>query len=392
MTARLESVRTTRKSRPQARRAWAALSWGAVAFLVINAIANRWLPGKLEPWNQPFFHLRREPLVRRLDELTRASGPVNDSRKTHATAGPARPRIAAAFGSSRFMGGLDGSALESEFSREWGGTWLVVNFGLPGGGPIDAYVYLQRLFREGPQPDLVLIEVLPNQLNEAPGHSPRLSQSTALSDVDQSLLTSEGIPFSSDQAIQRSQFPCALWAYRKELLRVVFPRLLHASDPAVMLRSRDPYGTVPIRANIDEQQRQRAIAGTRVTFQEGARHFRLGGEGVTAMEAALRLCQEEGVPAGLVIMPEGPVFQEWYREGAKEELRVAIRDLAARNNAQVIDCWDSQPEEAFLDSHHLLRHAASEVSLRLAQQSVACLEIVPETVRISSRSLRPPQN
>jgi hypothetical protein len=385
MTARLESVRITRKHRPQARRAWASLAWGVITLLAVNAVANRWLPEKLEPWNQPFFHLRREPLLRRLDELPKASGPVQE---TQATTSPARPRIAAAFGSSRFMGGLDGNALESEFSRAWGGTWLVVNFGLPGGGPIDSYVHLHRLFREGPRPDLVLIEVLPNQLNEAPGHSPWLSQSTALSDVDQSLLTSEGIPFSSDQAIQRSQFPCALWAYRKELLRVVFPRLLHASDPAVILRSRDPYGTVPIRANIDEQQRQRAIAGTRGTFQEGARHFRVGGEGLTAMDAAVRLCHEEGVPAGLVIMPEGPVFQEWYREGAKEELRLAIQDLAARHHAQVIDCWDSQPEEAFLDSHHLLRHAASEVSLRLAQQSVACLEVVPETVRISSGSLR----
>jgi hypothetical protein len=135
-------------------------------------------------------------------------------------------------------------------------------------------------------------------------------------------------------------------------------------------------------------QRQAALESARDTFQTGASQFQLGGDGPTALEAAARLCQEQDLPFVLVIMPEGPTFRSWYRDGAESELRAGIQALANRWNAHVIDCWDSLPEEAFIDSHHLLARAAGGFTTDLARKSLAPLEQAEMTPRISTRNVR----
>lgn len=348
--------------------------------VVVNLAANYWLPDKLARWSDPPYHVRRELLVRRyqaaLSTERRLAPPLDE---------PANPtRIVAAFGSSRFMGGLNGKSLEEVFQRETGERWFLVNFGSAGGGPIDSLLRLRRLLAEGPRPDYVLIEVLPNQLSSAPGHSSPISATAVVNEADHAYCRDLGITFAANQNRAKTHTGCALWDFRQEFLRMVFPRLLHGGDSAIMLRACDAYGTIPIESDASPERRRRALLSAHGTFHDGASQFRAGGDGLIALEAVLRICQDQNLPASLVIMPEGPAFRQWYRAGAADELRATIQDLAARGNARVIDRWDDLPEDAFLDSHHLLAGATGEFTTRLAQESLTSLHADATMPRISA--------
>lgn len=365
------------RSRRQAKRARAALVWGGVLFVALNGAANRWLPEKIKPWSDPAYHVRRELLVRRLGEQA-------DSQT----------RIAATFGSSRFMGGIDGRSLERELNEQTNDPWFVINFASAGGGPIDSLVRLHRLLRQGPQPSLVLFEVLPNQLNAASVCSPPVSQESEFDGDDLEFLHRVGITVSAAQRRRPLDSPgvlwqsCVLWQFRRDVLRMTYPRLLHGGDAASMMRACDQYGTIPLSAEATLPQRQAALAVAKNTYVDGASRFQLGGDGLKAMEEAARLCRARDLSFVFVIMPEGPTFRSWYRAGVQDELRDAVAAIADRWNGRVVDRWDALPEESFVDSHHLLATAAGPFSSDLARRSLTALDLPLETPRVSARDVR----
>ncbi|HND56095.1 MAG TPA: hypothetical protein PLV92_26950, partial [Pirellulaceae bacterium] len=288
-------------------------------------------------------------------------------------ANKSKPLFAVMLGSSRVMNGFDGRSFERELGREVSRPVVAANLGVPGAGPVDSLVQLGRLLRDGRSPDLVLIEILPNQFNTAPDSSPPLGASASLDAADRKWLEQFrlAIPEATAQPIRNS--PLAVWNYRRELLRATFPKILDGGDSAIWARNCDECGSRLRYEQATPDLRRASLEVARKQFAEPLANCELGGDGFTALDAMLETCREQRIPAALVIMPEGPEFRSWYRPGTPEQLLTRLRELASRRQAELIDHWDAMPEEAFIDSHHLLAPGAIEFSSRLAVSAADCL-------------------
>jgi len=121
------------------------------------------------------------------------------------------------------------------------------------------------------------------------------------------------------------------------------------------------------------ESRAPALEGTRAEYGPLVRDFRVGAGPRAALREALALCRAEGVPAALVLMPEGPAFRSWYGAGAWPRVRGLLEGLGREFGARVIDarCW--MPEDAFSDSHHLLSDGATAFTRRFGAEAVAPL-------------------
>ena len=418
------------KRRLSSRRACLSLAWAAFFFVAVNTLANSWLPGWLEPWHDAAYHVRTSRLDRRLADAARspasslalpnrpakeiaqtaaaqssnasrfiataagetdvdgavsnstaASRPIATSRPSatrgqvaaSAPAGVSKPLVAVMLGSSRVMNGFDGRSFERELGREVSRPVVAANLGVPGAGPIDSLVQLGRLLREDRNPDLALIEILPNQFNTAPDSSPPLGASASLDAADRKWLEQFRLTIPQATAKPIRSSPLAVWNYRRELLRATFPKILDGGDSAIWARNCDECGSRLRYEKATPDLRRASLEVARKQFAEPLANCELGGDGFTALEAMLETCREHRIPAALVIMPEGPEFRSWYRQGVQEQLLTRLRDLASRKQAELIDHWDAMPEEAFIDSHHLLAPGAIEFSSRLAASAADCL-------------------
>lgn len=359
------------------------MAWGVALFIVVNVAANLWLPERLEPWSDPAYFVRLQLLSRRLRE----HASISPHPGTIATTASAKsPRLVTAFGSSRFLGGLDGKVFEDVLRRRFNEPCVMVNFASPGAGPLDSYVRLNRLLRDGHRPDLVLIEILPNQLNVGPGAIAPVAPASRFSAADEACLLEANLAIPTENRLQRSSIPLALCSYRLELLRAVSPKMLDGGDVMLAVRSNDPSGSSLIRGPVTHERRQVALQATRREYQQGATEFRLGGDGLAALEATLQVCRNEGLTSILVVMPEGPELRGWYRWDAENELRNTLRQLAHRWDTRVIDCWQFlETEESFVDSHHLVAEAASQFTTELAEQAFADSPTDANYVRVAAR-------
>jgi hypothetical protein len=94
--------------------------------------------------------------------------------------------------------------------------------------------------------------------------------------------------------------------------------------------------------------------------------FRLSSPLLAALRETIELAQEEGIPAALVLMPEGPRFRSWYPPGTWEQIEQALRRLVGECGVPLVDLRDCVPEEDFCDSHHPYPEGATRLTRRLA--------------------------
>jgi hypothetical protein len=116
------------------------------------------------------------------------------------------------------------------------------------------------------------------------------------------------------------------------------------------------------------ERRQQALEQAHTEYAENMRNTRLGGEGYRCLRELLARVRGDGVPAALVIMPEGPAFQSWYAPGAYRAVRDGLDDLAAGFGVVVLDLHDGMAEADFYDSHHLIPGSAARFTERLGKE------------------------
>ncbi len=330
------------KSRPQPRRALLSLAWGAGLFLMLQLAANAWLPARIKPWSDPSYFLRRDRLAQRI-ETRRQDGAGRGSSPPQRSG--LQPYVVAMLGSSRTMNGFDARRVEAELQTQLDRPVLVANFGAPGASPIHDMVYLGRLLRDGPRPDLLLIEVLPAQLSSSAAVLGGCI--TALDEADRAWLQRWNLPVPKESGPRDLPSGIACWDHRTELIRAVFPRLLPGQDNATWAMACDEYGMIPQRHKaVSAAHHQAALQVARRDFYEIIQEFRLGGPGLAGLDAMLQACQEQGVAAVLVVMPEGPELRSWYRQHASQEILAALDDLARRRRSRVLNGWAWMPEPA----------------------------------------------
>ncbi len=289
-------------------------------------------------------------------------------------ADPEHTHTVVMLGSSRTYYGLQAEKLDEPLSKELGEPVSVVNFGYTGAGPMTELLTWRRLQRDGVQPRLLLLEVLPALLSRTcPTDDTKKEQmpSERLNRRDLKLLVSHGAnktrPELSRDFLETSAF--SLYSRRLLILNDLAPRLLgclEAEKDHLLKRLAPDVFSAAIMA----QHRRDAFNFARTGYTAALKDFQIGGRNCQALREILASCRQTGVPAALVIMPEGPEFRTWYPPGAWPQVEDWTKRLCAEEGAILINAHEWSAESDFIDSHHLLPHGADKFTDRLGREFI----------------------
>ncbi|HEX7448765.1 MAG TPA: DUF1574 family protein [Pirellulales bacterium] len=335
------------------RHARTSLCWGLLGFAAIQlslAIGiELWLPQL------------RDPLY---------GDKLHQLRRRIAAGGPEKP-LAIMLGSSRTVHAFDAAKWEEVAASRHRPT-VAYNFGVPGAGPLTQLVCLRRLLADGIRPDLLLVEVFPPMLTAANpafdfGQFPPERLWRREIALIERFTQAVGLPTSLTPAWYAAWCVPA-YSHRFALQRVIWPRLLPTEGCGHLLAQFDPGGWNRLEpAAVSSQRRSAGLRQAKREYIDLLTNYQLGGPACAALEELLEICHREHIAAALVVMPEGPTFQGWYRPGAWQQVADYVAGLSRRFAIPVVDAHDWMSDEQFVDSHHLLSPAAEQFSARLAQ-------------------------
>lgn len=277
---------------------------------------------------------------------------------------PHTPRSVVCLGTSRFEWGIQTRVLEPRLRSALGESVVVANWGRGGWGLFRSLLAWKRLEREGVRPNLVLVEVLPSLLNKR--H--QFHETTELmlptneldaDDLDLVLRYESQRPCLREQRLLAAVFPA--YGQRFNLLRLTAPWLVPRE-----IRNQIDVGH-DSRSTLVAGQRDRLREAMRRSYETTLREFEIGGVGCQALRELLDSLRSAGVPAALVVMPEGPVFRSWYGPTTWPQVQRHLEDLAAEYGIPWYNLREWFEEEGFSDSHHLLAEAADVFSERLGR-------------------------
>ena len=287
-------------------------------------------------------------------------------------AAPEKPLTLVMLGTSRTECALRSAEMHAQLTRDLGRPVAVGNFGLSGFGYAMCVLTWNRLQHDGVRPDFVLIEALPEMLNEHWGGNDLAEERLPLFRVRHCDLAVIEQTFPDARPNLRREWtlawPNPLYVQRLNLVGRFAPQLLPANQRwwADQLCEDDPITTPPLVP----ERRQLALEQARKEYAAKMQDFRLGGCGYTALRQLLRRVKDANVPAALVILPEGPVFQSWYKPGAYQLVRDTLDQFANEFGVAVLDLHDGLSEDDFIDSHHLTPPSAAWFTARLGTDMV----------------------
>ncbi|HKB38309.1 MAG TPA: hypothetical protein VKD72_17820 [Gemmataceae bacterium] len=352
-----QSSGTSSRPRRQAgnRRARSAVLSGLVLFALTQLGLGLAIALCLPSVRDPFYSQKAARLKRRL------------------AADPA-PLTVVMLGSSRTAYGFAPSPLEGPLTRALGRPVVLFNFGLCGAGPVTELLTLRRLLDDGIRPSLLLVEVLPPLLaGQVPLFEMQEERNPtwALRAADLPLVASYGA--SVRRGLKREWYRSWLvpsYSHRLDLLNHTFPLLLSHADrrDAFALTDRSGWSRLLVGS---PEQRKRALASQNEQYRTFLDGFRLGGPAAEGLCELLETCRRENIPAALVLMPEGPIFRNWYPQAAWDQIETYLAQLRRRFGVPVIRAreWVAK-DEAFTDSHHMRPETAAAFTQRLVEEAI----------------------
>lgn len=295
-------------------------------------------------------------------------------------------------GSSRVMMGLDAGSIS-------GPSLTVFNFGIAGGGPMTANLYFRRLLAEGVRPDVVVVEVMPvfflgDSAMEIDGEA---RPSTSIPNLEGRWLTPNRI--HPEELQQVNSWPPAylrdgatwerrwlpLYAYRSAILLQLAPAWLPNSIRLNTIGITNAWGWVrPPVAAVSASQYQDGLRGA---YQEFQAYFErpvqevggvIEGPSCRALEDLVSLCDSEGIPSALLLMPESSEFRGWYPPEMEPELIDYLSRLASEHNCSWFDAREWVSDGAFIDGHHLTRLGAATFTERFNREVLPSLRAIIE--------------
>lgn len=287
-------------------------------------------------------------------------------------ADPAHTSTVVMLGSSRTYFDLHVEELNAPLSRELGGPVSVVNFGFMGGGPLSELLTWRRLRQDGVRPDLVLIEVLPAFL----------SKTFLVDDAAEARLPANRLRWRDCALLERRAPPTRPHLRRDAALGELSPLywrrvgIVHAFAPQLLPRMENPttyfaerLSPPPLPTHPTPEEIANAMKTARGYIPILA-DFQLGGRNCDTLRELLASCRREGVPAALVLMPEGPTFRGWYPPETWAQIVHWLKENGREFGAPLINAQEWLGEKEFFDSHHLLPHGAALFTERLGQEGV----------------------
>jgi hypothetical protein len=231
----------------------------------------------------------------------------------------------------------------------------------------------RRLRRDGVRPDLLVVEVLPAYFDS------RLSGC----DLNEKVYPETHLSWDDLDVIERyvadrrpqarrdwlRHLPADPYERRLDVINRLAPGLLPLAERTNFGRVVEeiPENPNDTAAWLSPERRREALDFARRQYAEGLSNFRLGGVNCDALRDLLTECRREGVPAALLLMPEGPTFRSWYAPGAIEQVRRWLDELYTEFGVGLIDAREWMDEDDFFDSHHLTRAGARRFTQRLGE-------------------------
>jgi hypothetical protein len=342
-------------ARAHVRGAAVALACALVAFLIgqlaLGYAVEHWLPGVRDPE----YDFKIERLQARRVE------------------GPDRPLVLV-LGSSRVGMALQASRIHTSLD---GRPALVFNFGMSGGGSLVEWLCLRRLLAAGLRPDYLVLEVLPATLNQ-PGDHPVEEEW-----LDGARLRASELAFLNRYHSEPER-PLRRWAKGRGLPGLWLRANLRTS---LGLDTRDPrtrperiegtmdgHGWRPYCAEEVSPERRQWLtwfAGRQYSRAWG--EFRIAAGPARALWAILACCRQEGIPAALLLMPEGSSFRTLYTPSMQTGIDSHLEALAREWDVPLIDARLWLDDRDFWDGHHVLPRGAAAFTARFEQEVLGAL-------------------
>jgi hypothetical protein len=334
---------------PPRRRHRQALCWGVLFFLCLQLTVG--LTVELGP------AAVRDPEYAAKEAQLRA---LRD-------AAPDQPLVVM-LGSSRTLLGLQAGRLGQDPGR----PALVYNFGLVGCGPLLEGVALRRLLDAGLRPDLVLVEVLTPDLNQAGDHY-----------QEEDWLNARRLGLGEFLRVRR------YGSHPENLLRQwCQARCLPCGRPQAGLRpwlgldsraaSRPGAGPPTDRhgwhahalPGLTPAEYQRHADLARWQYRECFGDLRLAAGPARALRDLLDGCRRQRIPAALVLMPEGSEFRALYPPAVSRGIERFLAGLAREEHVALVDARTWVEDAGFWDGHHLLPSGATAFTDRFEREAL----------------------
>lgn len=351
MHGRPPSARGATRLRGRGRTAVGSLVlvWVVTQFALSAVLDNNvWL-------RDAVFADKRERLRKRVIDRTTAAG---------------RPIWVVVVGSSRTCFAVRGDVIENALGSRDGRQVAALNLGIPSAGPITNLVSVHRLVNSSDRPDFLVIEVLPpllGHLGPVPIESGRLPAERLLRD-ELALVRSSGFPESIEtdwRTARTVPWYCQRFSLLGRMVPTWLPWYLRTSGG----RDCDANGWIPsICENPTPEDYRRGVERARAEYHMFIQFIRGDSPAFGALRQSARLCQDRGVRAALLLMPEGTEFRSWYPPAVEAELYAALGELCRDTGLRLIDARRWLGDESFSDAHHLIPRAAGPFSVRLARE------------------------
>jgi hypothetical protein len=287
------------------------------------------------------------------------------------TAEAAPPLTVIMFGSSRVQCGFKSSDLEAS-ARGAGKPAVVFNFGIPGVGPIANLLHLRRILKRGVRPDLVFLEVAPimfNGLRGKPREEIGKVRGARLWRKEIAWLKQYRFPIKELRKDWWSAEMVPCYGQRFNILSRVAPQLL---PPALRLdwaRHMDDSGwQAPVNTTVSPEDCRRYTEFTLRGHGDILRSFELCESSCRAVHDFLSLCQRQQIPAGIIWMPEGSEYRKLYPRDAVERIEGFLTEVSRQQGVLYINARDWVPDDAFVESNHLLLKGAHIFTERFGRE------------------------
>jgi hypothetical protein len=345
---------------PRRRRARTTLLGAVVVLIVAQGMlamaVERWLPVLADSK----YSFRYERLQRRLEPLAE------------------RPLTVVMLGSSRTLYGFDAQGVQARLAAQLPAMPLVHNFGVPGAGPINHRLHLERLLADGIHLDLVLVEIAPPLMFSGTGIAPEqeLISPTRLRRHELAVL--DQYQFSTQAARaewwQRWVIPC--YYYRFGLISALSPSLLPSAATRDYWRSLDEACWLPLPPSgaADAPEARQREADELLRVNRAVFHVPMCAASCRALRDTVELCRRENIRVALVWMPEAACFRDLYPPEAKNAIRHLLQQMEETQGVPLIDASAWITDDQFSNPHYLLTTGAATLAERLSR---AVLPLLP---------------
>jgi hypothetical protein len=347
-----------RARRMQARHGRAALLWGVVLFVAMQAA---FLLAK----ERPCPDLRDPEYGRKLACL----------RQRLAERPQAKP-VVLLMGSSRVAMGFRAEDLAVNQPGAADAP-LVFNFGMTQCTAVGNLLVLRRLLEDGIRPDMVVVEFLPHALPSGSEQADLFFDCRRLSCRDLARLHdfTDTPDVLTRKWLQAQLVPAN--SYRHILLNRFAPCLVPPAERYdQQWRVMGPCGWVAeslLRSALPSLEAQREKELRQFEYRIALANLRVHPYTDRAVHQFLQLCRDEGITAAFLITPEPSYIRELYSPGSR---RVVVDYLQALNQefgTPVIDAQDWVADEEFFEGVHLIHAGAGTFAKRFECDALPAL-------------------